>query len=64
MRSRGNRNVSATSFAVNSAFVNTTSHDAICSSFDVCIRRVRGCTHSGWCSGTRSCTIVARTPPR
>ena len=32
--------------------------------FAPCIRRVRGCTHCGWCSGTRSCTIVDRSPPR
>ena len=30
----------------------------------VCIARVRGVTHSGCRSGTRSWIVVARTPPR
>src|SRR5262245_66546616 len=30
----------------------------------LCIRRVRGATHSGWCSGERSYTVVVLNPPR
>ena len=50
--------------AVKAEFANTTSQPRRSRYFAVCIRRVRACTHSGKRRGTRSCTVVARTPPR
>ena len=65
MRSRGNSRCSATSFAVYSLLTTITSQvRAACLYLARFCRRVRGCTRSGKCNGTRSWISVERTPSR
>ena len=64
-RSRGNDIVSAKSSAVKVELANTTLHvRAALRYLRPCIDCVRFVVHSGWCSGTRSWIVVARTPAR
>ena len=65
MRSRGNSSVPAVSSAVNAELAKITLHvRAAFVYLRECIARVRGVTHSGKCSGTRSWIVVARMPAR
>ncbi len=64
-RSRGKESVAATSSAVNDELAKITSQvRAALTYFRRCIDCVLPVVHSGWWSGTRSCTVVARTPLR
>ena len=65
IRSRGKSSVAAVSSAVKAELANITPQvRAAFSYLRPCIARVRGVTHSGKCSGTRSWIVVARRPAR